>query len=1142
MRSSLQAMIGRIAQPIFQTRLALLSTLSVAFIAAFVLSTGSALAQVPMKCDANGDGVIDQFDINIIKASRNLPVTGKDDPRDANSDGRITVEDFNICTKRCTRAQCSTINIPPTARAGPDLTAGLGEVVGLNGTASTDPEGHLLTYRWTIISRPVGSAAVLTGPTTSTPTITMDVAGSYVIRLIVNDGLIDSDPDDVVVSSVNSRPRANAGKGQTVAVGATVFLNGSASSDPDGDQITFFWRFIALPKSSLAQLSDASSISPTFVADKAGNYALELVVSDKFFTSLPSTVIVTTGNTAPVADAGPAQTRDHGQSIVLDGSKSFDADGDPLTYQWSLIGRPAGSGAVLTNASAVNPSVFLDLPGNYVAQLIVNDGIANSAPSTVAITGANTAAVANAGPDQSVSVGATVTLNGSGSTDVDGDPLTYNWSIISAPIGSTAVLSNQSAVMPTFVANVAGSYVIQLVVNDTFVTSVADTVVISVGSSNLPPVANAGTNQTLLVNATANLNGSASFDPEGSALTYSWTFASKPVASIALLTGAATATPSFTIDVPGTYIVQLIVSDGSLSSSPATVTISTANTPPTANAGIAQNVATGALVVLDGSASSDPDGQSLTYSWSLLSVPVSSTAVLSNTALVNPSFTADLAGTYVAQLIVFDGIVNSTPMTVTIVAGSSLPLVSISAVTPNASESGPVNGLFTFTRTGSTAAPLNIPFIISGSATNGADYTTIGTAAIIAAGQSFVNLTIAVLPDNIVEGPETATLTIQPNAAYNIGTAAATVNIADNPAVVSVNATIANASEVGPVNGLFTFNRTGGDTTAALSVSYTVTGTATNGVDYSTVPTTVSFAAGQTSVTVPVNVLIDNVVDPNETVILTIQASPAYTIGTAAATVTIADDAPLVSVVATTPNAVEIGPVNGQFTFTRTGGDISAPLNASFSISGTANNTLDYNTIASPITFLAGQTTVTLTIVPINDGVPEPNETVILTVVGSASHGVGSPATDTVTIADGVTSLTLTLPLTPLAGTSTGTVTLPTPAPAGGTTVTLVSANTSVLTVPASVVVPAGQTSVTFTITGIALGSTTITATSAPLLPTTNNAAVSNNAITIGNLTLGPTATGNVPVSLSTVAPAGGVTVTLTAVILPLLPSRLQQW
>jgi hypothetical protein len=98
-------------------------------------------------------------------------------------------------------------------------------------------------------------------------------------------------------------------------------------------------------------------------------------------------------------------------------------------------------------------------------QLIVNDGTADSAPATVSITTENSAPVANAGPDQSVYVNDTVTLNGSGSSDVDGDALTYSWSFVSDPSGS-ATLSDISAVNPTFDVTASGTYVLQLIVND----------------------------------------------------------------------------------------------------------------------------------------------------------------------------------------------------------------------------------------------------------------------------------------------------------------------------------------------------------------------------------------------------------------------------------------------------------------------------------------------------------------------------------------------------------------------------------------------------------------------------------------------------------------------------------------------------
>src|SRR6185295_628443 len=127
---------------------------------------------------------------------------------------------------------------------------------------------------------------------------------------------------------------------------------------------------------------------------------------------------------------------------------------------------------------------------SYLIQLLVNDGFTNSAADTMTITTTNSPPVANAGPDQTVNVGNTVNLNGSASSDVDGNPLTFAWSLTTRPAGSAAVLSNPTAVMPTFVADVAGQYIAQLLVNDGTVNSAADTVTINTGNS--PPVANAG--------------------------------------------------------------------------------------------------------------------------------------------------------------------------------------------------------------------------------------------------------------------------------------------------------------------------------------------------------------------------------------------------------------------------------------------------------------------------------------------------------------------------------------------------------------------------------------------------------------------------------------------------------------------------
>jgi len=207
----------------------------------------------------------------------------------------------------------------------------------------------------------------------------------------------------------------------------------------------------------------------------------------------------------------------------------------------------------------------------------------------------NTPPVANAGPDQAVNVGQTAILNGSGSTDPNGDPLTYAWSFVSRPAGSVAALSNVAAVQPTFVADVAGSYTVQLIVNDGQVNSPPDTVVVTAAAGNLAPVANAGPDQAVTVGTTVTLDGSGSSDPQGQALTYRWFFVSQPAGSAATLGNPTTANPTFTPVWAGSYVVGLVVSDGVLSSTQSNVVVSVLYAPAPASSGGGCFIATAAF-------------------------------------------------------------------------------------------------------------------------------------------------------------------------------------------------------------------------------------------------------------------------------------------------------------------------------------------------------------------------------------------------------------------------------------------------------------------------------------------------------------------------------------------------------------------
>ena len=472
--------------------------------------------------------------------------------------------------------------------------------------------------------------------------------------------------------TANTPPVAEAGPDQSGRVGNAITLDGSGSSDVDGNLLTYDWNLITRPTGSTAMLNDPGAVKPTFFIDKAGTYVGRLVVNDGTVDSAPDTVKVNTINSPPVANAGPDQKVSVNDTVTLDGSGSSDVDGNRLTYAWSFTTKPDGSSAKLSDTKAVKPTFKVDKPGNYVVQLIVNDGRGNSPAAQVVISTVNTPPVANAGPDQSVYVTEQVTLDGSASSDVNHDPLTFTWSFASKPGGSTAVLSAPNAAKPTFTVDKPGTYVMQLIVKDGMVESLPDTVVIT--TQNSKPVADAGPDQTIFVNQTVILDGRNSSDVDGNALTFSWSLVSKPQGSVATLSDSAAQQPTFKVDKSGTYVVQLIVNDGTVDSVPATVTISTLNSKPVANAGPDQTVQINTLVHLDGRASSDADENLWIYAWSFTTKPSSSAAVLSVATAAEPTFTADTAGTYVVELIVYDGKEYSIPDTVTITVEPTLPV------------------------------------------------------------------------------------------------------------------------------------------------------------------------------------------------------------------------------------------------------------------------------------------------------------------------------------------------------------------------------------------------------------------------------------------------------------------------------------
>lgn len=203
-------------------------------------------------------------------------------------------------------------------------------------------------------------------------------AGSYV------------DYDYIRVNSntvTNQPPIANAGVAQKVTLGTSVMLNGSNSSDPDGDVLTFAWQFMSKPAGSQAVLSGANTTTPSFVPDLAGSYLVKLTVSDPSGATSIGVVNITANTyVAPIAVIAPVTSPVTAPSqIILDGRGSSVADGANITYQWKLILALPSGGSTLANAQTAQPTLKITQAGTYTIALIIGDGRTYSKQATITV-------------------------------------------------------------------------------------------------------------------------------------------------------------------------------------------------------------------------------------------------------------------------------------------------------------------------------------------------------------------------------------------------------------------------------------------------------------------------------------------------------------------------------------------------------------------------------------------------------------------------------------------------------------------------------------------------------------------------------------------------------------------------------------
>ena len=476
-------------------------------------------------------------------------------------------------------------NVPPNAVAGLDRNGLVGIPLIFDGRDSTDDDGEIVRYAWNF-----GDGERAEGPVVSHFYAAL---GGYTVTLTVTDDRDGQDSDtaevQIVPGAFNRPPEAVAGGDALAHQGDPVELDGSASDDTDGFIASWHW-----------DLGDGQEAEGEFVVHTwadAGQYDVTLTVTDDDGATDTAAFTVTV-NARPLADPGTNRVIDQGELLVLDGGDSIDPDGQVVAWRWDFGDGQRGEGAEVEHAWA--------RVGQYQVTLTVEDELGGTGSAAIVVevqASDNAAPIAEAGEDRGGLVGAAVAFDGSASEDPDGDIVSWRWDFGDGDGALGARAEHAYAQI--------GEYRVTLTVTDDGGAIGTDQVTVTVRADNVEPLADAGEDRMSEIGEEVAFDGGGSLDPDGRVVRWHWDFGDGEEAEGEQVAHAWAA--------DGVFHVTLTVTDdtGAEAVDSAVVTVLVPNVPPTAAAGDALEGEVGSPVAFDGSGSTDPDGQLVTWRWFL---------------------------------------------------------------------------------------------------------------------------------------------------------------------------------------------------------------------------------------------------------------------------------------------------------------------------------------------------------------------------------------------------------------------------------------------------------------------------------------------------------------------------------------------